>query len=213
MIILFGPLVWLSILIVGMILFRQNLKTHGWKIILTSIIVTIVKYILHYLHWQAAMTLIQPIVLMLCFHYLLRYRWQHAVIIISITYSIVGINELIVMYINYLLTDISIIEKYVNNDFSLSVHFIVLNIVFAMALKYFRIGFTFINQSYRSQRIDFLTQIIFVISLINTAIQSSVALALFNSFPIQYINLTLMAVIVFLILLLQINYRKELNDA
>lgn len=194
-----NPIVWISILLVGMTLFRQNLSGMAQSIIITVITVSTMKPVLQFVRWESVVSTVEPLILILCFRYLLQYTWTYAVIIVSMTCSIAGMNEFIIIYTHFLFD--------INSEFSLSSYIVLSNISIAMLLKHFRIGFTFIQRSGRNQRIDFLTTLIFILSMLNTAVHGSFTL---SSVPIQYVYLILF---VFLIVLLRLNYYKELKEA
>lgn len=206
-----GPIFWASFQILSFVLFRQKLAGNATSIFITSIILSIVAGLLEILEFGALIAVVQPLALILCFILLMRYHWTHAIIMISITYSICGIIELFVFSINSVLTQIPVLQKYTNNNFSLNLYVACFELLVASILQYFRFGFTFINRKHKAVGADSLKKIIVALSIINLALQGSISMSLFSNFPSQYVYLIIFIVIIVMIVMLQMYYRKELE--
>src|SRR5690348_12877032 len=123
-----NPFIFFALQIAGLSIFRQTLQGKSRKILLTTILLTLTNFGLHYFNMQYFIALFQSIVLIGCNRYLFGFSWRFTVILSSISYSLAAILELIVYYLNSLFTNISAIETYTNNTFSLSIYFVLFQI-------------------------------------------------------------------------------------
>lgn len=175
-------------------------------------IMTVISTLIHSPMTSAFVASVQILTLILCFRFLYRYNWLEAVIIISLTYSLITVSEFIVMYSHSLLINVPAIDKFVNNDFALNIYIQVLLMLTILILQAFRVGFTFINLNHRRKRSSNLTRIAFIGSLLNILILSLASVSIFHDLPMIGVNVSFSAIIFLLALLIQLYYRRELSE-
>lgn len=208
-----SPFVYFCMQLSGLTLFRQKIKGNARNIILTALLVSLVNISLHYSQLGYLVAAIQSITFILCNRYLFRFHWKFAVIISSIIYSLGGLAEFIVYSFNSLLTRISAIERFTNNNFALAIYVALFLMIVICLLQSFRIGFTFINAANQSNMMGYLTNVLLGLSIINIIMNIAVTWSMFMAFPLQYVYFAILIVIFLFIILIQLYYQKEMKEA
>ncbi|MGF7032087.1 hypothetical protein J2T17_003009 [Paenibacillus mucilaginosus] len=90
-------ILWPSLFILGLSLFRQKLNPYFTSILISTFVMSTVSLIVHNTFLEPAMTLIQPIFLILCFYLILRLSLLHSTIICITTYIFSALVELTLM--------------------------------------------------------------------------------------------------------------------
>jgi hypothetical protein len=209
-IILFVLIMWILIFTISFALFRISLRRYTTQIAASIALLSIASIIIQVNKWYFLTGTLQIMMLYLCLNLILKFNWQHSLIVSVFGYTVSGLFEPLSAFImsNYQLDQaIQIWQQ--NNPIILS---LVLKSIFQLAFFYLlltmRWGFTFIQPtSKRLIKLTLSTTLIFI---------AFIALTLSLSFILYLQNVILMYVIcaiLFLLLhFLYLAYQRELAD-
>ncbi|WP_426452262.1 hypothetical protein ACP26L_09445 [Paenibacillus sp. S-38] len=138
-------ILWPSLFILGLSLFRQKLTPYFKNIFISTLVMSTVSLIVHNTFLEPAMTLIQPIFLILCFYLILRLSLLHSTIICVTIYIFSAIVELIVMALLSNMNWDRFVQGMQEYSYIQGTTIGSLNYLVAWLLHKTRFGFTFIH--------------------------------------------------------------------
>jgi len=138
---------WVSMLIFTLILFRQKMKDHTYKIIMCSLLMThvsIISFTLQSLKLPNYMILFQPICFIIFYYYIFRIQFLHTITVTLAVYMVNFIAEssLYLIYTRFHLE--KFLELAQADEILPLFYLLIVNVLLSIALYKFRIGFTFV---------------------------------------------------------------------
>lgn len=209
-----GPIVWFTVQLIALSLFRQNIIKCTRELILSTILISITTYTIHALRLPVLVTAITPAIIILCFRFIYKFQWKQAVIIVAAVYTITSMIEILVYYIYAALSDKHILETFVkNDDFSLIIYCELIYLFLAIILSSFRLGFTFINKNDLANVSGPYMNTLFCLSVLCLSIIGFSGVVMHIHFDPRVLLITIMPIIILLAILLELHYRKEIQQS
>jgi hypothetical protein len=136
---------WASLLSMGFVMFRFKLLPYMKQIILSSLLLDFISVLLQSYNEILLIATIQPISAILCYWLIFRIRWLYAIIITIAAYLINFILEDVMTLVvtRFKMDEFRNVIR-ANDDLTIAVFIIFIDLLICFALSKYRIGFTFI---------------------------------------------------------------------
>jgi hypothetical protein len=199
---------WFSLMLMALSLFRFRIKYYWQQLIWSSLIVSHASLFIIFFKVEYLMTLIQPLIIWLCFVFILRIHWFHSALLVLSGYAI---DLLLEVAINLMLAGFnsSVFVKLMQDEvITQGIIVSVCNFLLAFVLYKFRLGFSFLSSNLALSKKSFPRKIYITLGLsIFFVIESSLHLFIWE----QGILLTYGSIFLLLAISLHLYYRKEIS--
>jgi len=205
---------WVSMLVFTLILFRQKVKDHTYKMIVCSLIMTHVSIASHLLQNYSLpnfVIIFQPICFILSYYYIFRIQFHHTLAVTMAVYTVNFIAEssLYLIYSRFQLD--KFLEVAQAGEVFPIFYLLTINLLLSMALYKSRFGFTFVpfrkNANHMLSDVKKITYFIVPAALLVVVFATS---TFFFLHKIALIGLT--SISTFMILLFHHFYTREIED-
>ncbi|CAG7625732.1 hypothetical protein PAESOLCIP111_02757 [Paenibacillus solanacearum] len=205
---------WISMLVFTLILFRQKVKDHTYKMIVCSLLMThvsIISFTLQSLKMPNYMILFQPVCFIIFYYYIFKIQFLHTLIVTLAVYTINFIAE-VSLYLFYTRFHIAeFLEIAQAAEILPLFYLLIINVVLSTVLYKFRIGFTFVpfRKISRSAFTNIKRNTFFLVS-------SGLFIVIFGTATVVFLHASVLAgltsVSMFMVLLFHHLYNREIRE-
>lgn len=203
-------LLWLSLFIFGLALFRLKLRNYAGQCILSIVLLTQISVLIQMYNQIYLLSIIQPLCLLLCLCFFFRIKLFHSILMVILAF---GFNIIIESPVNLLLSkfDYSDFVEMSKNFYILpSIVICIINLSLSFLLNKFRIGFTFISSQRLYEGSSQYQKKLLWLALIGFVLIGITSLTIVYFEKIIMLSITLSLFIVGIIF--HLSYLKEIVD-
>ncbi len=201
---------WFTLQILGLSIFRLKITRYLTHVIICTLLLSQVTIVLLTFKIIYLLSILQPVGYFLCVFLIYRFRLWHSFLLVSITYPINVMSELLfnMALANF---DHGKFIEITRNDYDIQVYFLCsVNLVLSIVLNKLRIGFTFISsRNLSSKSAKFPSKFYIVLVLGSLLLYLGSISIIFYEKIIPFIISMLFLVFLYLI---HMSYEKELED-
>lgn len=201
---------WFTLQILGLSIFRLKITRYLTHVIICTLLLSQITIVLLTFKIIYLLSVLQPIGYFLCVFLIYRFKLWHSFLLVSITYPINVMSELLfnMALANF---DHGKFIEITRNDYIIQIYFLCsVNLVLSFILRKLRIGFTFItSRNLSSKSAKFPTK--FYVSLVLGSLLlyvNSVSLIFYDKIILLILSLSFLV----LLYLIHMSYEKELED-